>query len=211
MGALGPPARYIVIRHGESVANARRVFAGQTDSPLTAVGRRQAAAVAEALAREALARVISSDLSRARATAEAIAKRHRIRVEVDRALREWNVGALVGLDREAAAARFGDVSRFFHPGSRTPGGESFEEVVARVARFLELLAPRALGTTVCLVAHGMTNRIIVGYFLGTLPRVAQGNSANTNVTVIETDGKRHRVLKLFDDAHVPLVAERPEG
>ena len=65
--------------------------------------------------------------------------------------------------------------------------------------------------TVCLVAHGMTNRIIAAYYLGTLPRVAQGNSANTNVTVIETDGRAHRVLRLFDDAHVPHVEEAPEG
>lgn len=204
-------ARFILVRHAESEANARRVFAGQTDSPLTPVGRRQAATVAAALAREPLARVISSDLSRARATAEAIAKKHRLSVEVTPALREWDVGELVSLDREAAAARFGDVSRFFRPGSRTPGGESFEEVVARVTRFLEELTPQALGNAVCLVAHGMTNRIIAAHYLGTLPRVAQGNSANTNITVIETDGRRHRVLRLFDDAHVPLVAERPEG
>lgn len=204
-------ARYVIVRHGESESNARRVFAGQTDSPLTPAGRRQAEAVADALAPEPIARVISSDLSRARETAALIARRHRLRVETTAALREWDVGELVGLDRDGAASRFGDVARFFRPGSRTPGGESFEEVVARVTAFLERLTPEALGTTVCLVAHGMTNRIIAAYYLGTLPRVAQGNSANTNVTVIETDGRRHRVLKLFDDAHVPLVVERPEG
>ncbi len=204
-------ARLIVLRHGESEANAKRVFAGQTDSPLTAVGRRQAEAVADSLSRESIARVISSDLSRARETAELIARRHRLRVEVTPALREWDVGELVGLDREGAVARFGDVARFFQPGSRTPGGESFEEVVGRVTRFLEELTPRVLGATVCLVAHGMTNRILAAHYLGTLPRVAQGNSANTNITVVETDGRRHRVVRLFDDAHVPLAAERPEG
>jgi broad specificity phosphatase PhoE len=84
-------------------------------------------------------------------------------------------------------------------------------VVTRVTRVLEELTPKALGSTVCLVAHGMTNRIIAAYYLGTLPRVAQGNSANTNITVIETDGVRHHVVKLFDDAHVPSAEETPEG
>lgn len=204
-------ARYVVVRHGESVANEQRVFAGQTDSPLTPLGRRQAQALAAALREERIDRIIASDLSRARDTAEAIARPRGLRVETTPALREWDVGELVGLDRAASEARFGDVARFFHAGSRVPGGESFEEVVARVTAFLEELTPRALGSTVCLVAHGMTNRIIAAYFLGTLPRVAQGSSANTNLTVVETDGRRHRVLKLFDDAHVPAVVEAPEG
>ncbi len=204
-------ARFILVRHGESEANAKRVFAGQRDSPLTPLGRRQAEAVATVLAKEPITRVVSSDLSRARDTAAAVARRHRLPVETTPDLREWNVGELVGLDRERALARFGDVARLFHPGSRTPGGESFEEVAARVTRFFDEATPRALGTTVCVVAHGMVNRIVAGYFMGTLPRIAQGSSANTNVTVIETDGKRHTVLKLFDDAHVPGVEERPEG
>lgn len=204
-------ARFIVVRHGESEANAKQVFAGQDDSPLTPTGRRQAAAVADALAREPIARVISSDLSRARDTAEIIARRHGLRVETTPALREWDVGELVGLNREQSSSRYGDVARLFGPGSRTPGGESFEEVTSRVIGFFERLTPRVLGTAVCVVAHGMVNRVVAGYYLGTLPRVAQGNSANANVTVVETDGQHHRVLKLFDDGHVPSAAERLEG
>jgi broad specificity phosphatase PhoE len=132
-------------------------------------------------------------------------------VETTAALREWDVGELVGLDREATERRYGDVRRFFAPGSRVPGGESFEEVVSRVTGFVDALVPAALGSTVCLVAHGMTNRIIAAHFLGTLPHVGAQNSANTNITIVETDGATHRVVKLFDDAHVPAAAEAPEG
>ena len=204
-------ARFILVRHGESEANAKQVFAGQQDSPLTPLGRRQVSAVATALAREPITRVVSSDLVRARETAEAIARRHGLHVETTPALREWDVGELVGLSREQTIARYGDTSRLFRPGSRTPGGESFEEVASRVIRFFEELTPVAIGRTVCVVAHGMVNRIAAGYYLCTLPRVAQGSSANTNVTVVETDGRSHRVLKLFDDGHVPSAAERLEG
>jgi probable phosphoglycerate mutase len=204
-------ARLIVVRHGESAANRQRVFAGQSDSPLTAAGRAQAEAVADALAREPIARVIASDLSRARDTAEAIARRHGLPVETARALREWDVGELVGLDREATQRRYGDVRPFFEPGSRVPGGESFEEVVARVTAFVDALVPASLGRTVCLVAHGMTNRIIAAHFMGTLPHVGGHNSANTNITIVESDGAAHRIEKLFDDAHVPVGGEAPEG
>ena len=204
-------ARLIVARHGESEANRKRVFAGQTDSPLTSEGRRQAEALAAALAREPITRVISSDLSRARETAEVVAREHRVPVETTPALREWDVGELVGLDRDGTARRFGDVRPFFEPGSRVPGGESFEEILARVTGFVDALVPASLGRTVCLVAHGMTNRIIAAHFLGTLPDVGGHNSANTNVTIVETDGRTNRVVKLFDDAHVPFSAEAPEG
>lgn len=204
-------ARLIVIRHGESEANRTRVFAGQTDSPLTGLGRRQAVALALALRDEKIDRVVASDLSRARDTAAEIARDRGLTVETAPALREWNVGELVGLDREATERRYGDVRRFFEPGSRVPGGESFEEVVGRITRYLDELVPTALGRTVCLVAHGMTNKIIAGYYLGTLPRVAGGNSANTNVTIIETDGVSHRIVKLFDDAHVPEATQAMEG
>ena len=204
-------ARLIFVRHGESEANRKRVFAGQSDSPLTAAGRQQAAALAEALAAEPIARVISSDLSRARDTAAAVAMRHGVGVETTAALREWDVGELVGLDRAATERRYGDVRRYFEPGSRVPGGESFEEVVARVVGFVDALVPASLGRTVCLVAHGMTNRIIAAHFMGTLPHVAGHNSANTNITVVETDGRTHRVVRLFDDAHVPVAKDAPEG
>ena len=204
-------ARLIVVRHGESEANRKRVFAGQTDSPLTAAGREQARAVAQALAAEPIARVISSDLSRARETAEAIASPRGLPVEATPALREWDVGDLVGLDRDGTVRRYGDVRRFFEPGSRVPGGESFEEVVTRVTRFVDGIVPAAIGRTVCLVAHGMTNRIIAAHFMGTLPHVGAQNSANTNVTIVETDGTRHRIVKLFDDAHVAVAGDAPEG
>jgi len=132
-------------------------------------------------------------------------------VETTPALREWDVGELVGLDRDGTLSRYGDVAAFFEPGSRVPGGESFEEIVARVTGFVDDLVPISLGRTVCLVAHGMTNRIIAAHLLATLPELGRHNSANTNVTIIETDGRTRRAVKLFDDAHVPSGSEAPEG
>ena len=79
---------FYFVRHGESEANAAQRFAGQTDSPLTDLGRRQAQAVADALAAVRFDRVVSSDLSRARDTALAIARRQGLSVESFRELRD---------------------------------------------------------------------------------------------------------------------------
>src|SRR2546430_15771723 len=90
------PTTFYFVRHGESEGNAARVFTGQTDSPLTARGRQQAAAVADELAKVRFDRIISSDLSRTRDTAEVIAERHGLSGEVMPALREINVGDRTG-------------------------------------------------------------------------------------------------------------------
>src|SRR5207248_196990 len=71
------PTTFYFVRHGESEGNAAHVFTGQTDSPLTARGRQQAEIVADELAKVKFDRIVSSDLSRTRDTAEVIPKLHR--------------------------------------------------------------------------------------------------------------------------------------
>ena len=64
----------LLVRHGQSAGNARRVFSGSADVPLTATGRAQAAALADRLAHEPIAAVYASPLSRARDTARPTAE-----------------------------------------------------------------------------------------------------------------------------------------
>src|SRR2546423_11974175 len=82
------PTTFYFVRHGESEGNAARVFTGHTDSPLTARGRQQAAAVADELARVTFDRIVSSDLSRTRDTADVNAQRQGKTVGIVPALRE---------------------------------------------------------------------------------------------------------------------------
>jgi broad specificity phosphatase PhoE len=84
--------RLIVIRHGESVYNDQKRFTGQADVPLSPLGKRQAAALGERLAGEHLDAIVSSDLLRARDTAEAIASYHALPVYEDSDLRELALG-----------------------------------------------------------------------------------------------------------------------
>ncbi len=89
----------LLIRHGETAWNAERRLQGHLDIPLNAEGERQAALLGAALAGEAIDHVLSSDLGRARQTAEAILRARGIApaVQVDPQLRERCYGGFEGL------------------------------------------------------------------------------------------------------------------
>lgn len=94
-----------LIRHGLTEWNAVHRYQGQTDVPLSQVGRAQAARVAQRLRAVRLDAVWSSDLSRAHETALQIAAPHDLDVRRDPRLRELSLGVLEGLTRDEVAVR----------------------------------------------------------------------------------------------------------
>lgn len=187
------------MRHGESEGNAARVFTGHLDSPLTEAGRRQALAVADALAKVHVDRVLSSDLSRARDTAQAIASRHGLPVETYPELREIDLGEMAGRSFDDARA---------HPDWNEdgfvewPGGESLDSVFARAFGVISRVVAVSPGRTIVVVGHGGVTRILVSHFLGLLPKLERSRAANANITKVTTDGHTFTIEKLFDDGHV---------
>lgn len=193
------PTTFYFVRHGESEGNAARVFTGQRDSPLTALGRRQAEAVAEELANVKFDRILSSDLSRTRDTAETIAKRQGIPVEIVPELREINVGDRTGTPFDEARG----LPNWSDDGFVAwPGGETLDEVLARTLGAIDRLTHESPGKTILIVGHGGVNRILLSHFLGILPRLDRTPGGNTNISVVRTDGKRHTVERLFATDHV---------
>ena len=87
----------LLVRHGETDWNADGRLQGQTDRPLSDFGRRQAQQLAEELADEELEAIYSSDLARARETAEIVGERVGLAVALDPALREKDWGTWEGL------------------------------------------------------------------------------------------------------------------
>jgi broad specificity phosphatase PhoE len=202
-----------LVRHAESEANAAGRFAGQLDSPLTARGREQAEAVADFLAKVRLDRVISSDLSRARDTAAAIARRQGLEVETMRDLREIDVGDAEGRPFEDLRQRPDWTPDGF---VQWPGGESLDQAYTRARAAIERIVGESPGATVCIVGHGGITRILVSYFLGLFPKLYQRTrpTTNTDLTIVRTDGTTFRIEALFDDAHVarpPSPEERATG
>ena len=128
--------RVVFWRHGRTEWNVSSRFQGATDVPLDEVGRAQARSAAPALARMAPDMIVSSDLSRAAETAQALADLLALPVLTDARLRETDGGAWQGLTRDEIISRDPDLIAAWVAGHdvRPPGGETRSEVVTRVVR-----------------------------------------------------------------------------
>jgi 2,3-bisphosphoglycerate-dependent phosphoglycerate mutase len=144
---------FLLVRHGETDWNAEGRLQGHTDTPLNDFGRRQARALAEDLAGEAVDAVYSSDLSRARETAEIVAERLGLPVVLDPDLREKDWGTWEGL----TAAERDHVEL---------AGETTGAHRARVLRSLHSIADRHPAGRVLVVTHGGSVRRVQAITLG---------------------------------------------
>jgi broad specificity phosphatase PhoE len=144
----------LLVRHGETDWNADGRLQGQTDRPLSDFGRRQAHKLAEELADEPLEAIYSSDLVRARETAEIVEGRLGLPVTIDAGLRERDWGSWEGL---TAVER--DRVEFV--------GESTEEHQERILRALRRIAEHHPGAgSVLVVTHGGSMRRVQTAVLG---------------------------------------------
>lgn len=149
--------RLLLVRHGVTDHNINRQITGQSDVPLTELGRDQVRAVGKYLAREKLDAIFSSDLQRARDTAREIARHHNLPVLEDPDLREIHMGEWEGLTIEEIQAR--DLEGWKHVRSdpvrhAPPGGETFFQLQERAARALQRCQERHAGQTVLWATHG---------------------------------------------------------
>ena len=135
--------KLILVRHGETEWNDSARFQGQTDIPLNARGRAQAAQVAQRLLRETIAAIYSSDLSRALDTAREIAREHNLAVNVSEQLREASFGSWEGLSFDEVRVKFPqEAEGWIHDPVmiRPHDGETREAIVSRVRSALHRLA-----------------------------------------------------------------------
>ena len=155
--AGGLVTRGLAIRHGETDWNVGARIQGHTDIPLNPRGLEQARRLAQALADEALHAVYSSDLSRTRETARALAQARGLPLTEDPALRERQFGAFEGLTFEEIGRQWPDEAERWRrrdPAFGPEGGESLEAFHRRCVAAAWRLAAAHAGQTIALVAHG---------------------------------------------------------
>ena len=178
--------RLFLARHGQTSWNALGRAQGHTDIPLDPTGRAQAAALARGLADAGIERVISSDLLRARETAEALGLPVETRPELrERSFGEWEgrnyVEVMEGL--EALAEAVGATRLHVRP----PGGESFDDVWRRLDPIVAELKTAEENTLV--VLHGAAKAVLLARLLdGTLETVRGFRFPNCGLTEFE---RRH--------------------
>lgn len=153
-----------MIRHGETAWNRENRPQGVSDVPLSELGRRQARALGRALAGEQLVSVYASDLSRAVATAEEVARPRGLAVQTDPRLREMDQGIFEGEPVQRVREEYGDWLKTWlaDPANvRMPGGETLVEVQSRAWATLEEIQVAWPTGTVAVVAHNFTNVAII--------------------------------------------------
>lgn len=154
---MNEPTRLITVRHGETAWNVQSRLQGQLDIPLNDRGRDQARRAARMLADDRPDVVVSSDLARARETAQAIATFNQCPLTFDAGLRERSFGSFQGMTHLEVAERWPEESARWK--SRDPefspgDGESLRVFYARCVEATLRIAEAHAGRTVVVVAHG---------------------------------------------------------
>ena len=208
----------LIIRHGNTDANLKGIYAGHTDAMLTDVGVKQAQLVCDYVYKNhTVDAIYVSDLTRAIDTAKPLAKMLNLTINVDAGLKEMYGGEWEGkkfldlpkLYPEDFSVWQNDVGH-----SRCTGGESYEEVCNRAYNTIKRIAQNNIGKTVAIVTHG-------GYIRG-LECAVRGIDlkdmssipyvANASVSVITYENERLKMeLAGFNDFLGSLNTEMPKG
>lgn len=156
--------RLLLIRHGQTFSNiGHKLDTAAPGAELSELGRRQAAAIPEALAGEQIDAIYASNLVRAQETAAPLADALGLQVRTRDGIREIAAGDLEMRSDEESIQQYVDVV-FGWPAdleSRVPGGESGVEVLARFDEVVAEAAGSGVGT-VAFVSHGAVIRVWVG-------------------------------------------------
>ncbi|MFJ8232503.1 bifunctional RNase H/acid phosphatase [Streptomyces sp. NPDC094448] len=207
---LGAPTTLVLLRHGETALTPEKRFSGSGggDPELSPVGRRQAEAVAAALAvRGTVQEIVSSPLKRCRETADAVAARLGLGVRIEDGVRETDFGAWEGLTFAEVQQRYpDDLAAWLSSAKAAPtgGGESFTSVARRVAAARDRLLARSPGRTVLLVTHVTPVKTLVRLALGAPPESMfrmELSAASVSAVAYYADGNAS-VRLLNDTSHL---------
>ncbi|KPK80518.1 MAG: hypothetical protein AMJ81_11975 [Phycisphaerae bacterium SM23_33] len=200
------PAELIVIRHGETVWNRQARLQGQKDPDLSPKGVAQAEMLAERVARESFAALISSDLKRAMQTAEAIGRRTGHKVIPEPGLRERSFGLFEGLTWEQIEQRYPDLHEAYWRGRdfAPPGGETARQRHERVVACASRIAAEHAGQRVVLVAHGGVLESLFKHALSLHYQARRTFSLyNASLNVLQVHEGEWRLGTWGDVAHLP--------
>lgn len=201
----------LLIRHGETAWNRVRRMQGHVDTPLNEEGLRQARALGLAMASKKPDAIYSSDLQRARMTAQPVADAHQMNIVFDTELRERCYGAFEGLMYEEITQRYPEEFAAWHARDlhlRFPAGErqaeTLQEFHDRSVMALERIARRhAQSQTVVVVTHGGVLDCVYRAATG-MPVEARRDFETINAAInrLRWDGNRFILLQWADVSHL---------
>ncbi|MFY9263583.1 MAG: histidine phosphatase family protein [Actinomycetaceae bacterium] len=179
-------SQIVFLRHGQTANNLERRIQGSRDTPLNDEGRRQASEIAPEIAQLGITRIYSSDLSRARDTAAAVAEVTGLEITVDARLRERAYGVWEGLNsdeiRQAWPTEWKRWREGLEPGApgiqtRLENGELMAAAVSDAIAAVNELADAGKTTVnekLLFVSHGSAIANAINVLLGQDPSVWNG-------------------------------------
>lgn len=199
-----------LVRHGQSAGNAEGRFGGHGATPLSALGRKQVKLTAEALAKERIDVIYSSDLPRAIESAAPLAKLLKLEIHATSEFRERHVGVLEGLTF--------DESRQHHPADYyalvnrdvdhvISGGESYRHLLRRITSKLHNILREHRGERVAIYTHTGAICFITLHLMGAIHRGTRNTpwivTSNCGINRFEIRGRSNiRVIALNDTRHL---------
>ena len=161
-------------RHGQTIWNAEHRFQGQSDIPLDETGQAQAERAARLLAALRPDLIVSSDLTRAAATAAALSRLAGLEVALDKDLRERHGGCWEGLTDTEIRTRYPVEHANWTPPDGEPSAVVAERVAGSLLRVADAASEPGVATGLAVVvSHGAALRLGMARLLG-LPEELSG-------------------------------------
>lgn len=197
--------RAVLVRHGETDFNAKRIFQGYGDIPLSDLGRRQSARVAERLMDMRFDVFYSSDILRTMQTAEAISQRLGMSPTPCEGLREWHVGTWEGKPVDVFEAHLDAIGA--HVVDYVPeGGESQLQTQERMVAQMQAFAAQHAGETVLCVSHGRAIDMFARHVLGLdAMREPPYTITNTSVSIFDWQDHQWHLVTLNEIRHLEAL------
>ena len=204
----------ILVRHGETDWNRTGRCQGVADIDLNHNGKKQVRELASSLKDERISAVYSSDLKRALETAQEIASHHKLKVNIEKDLREMDQGELEGLKFSEIRERYEHVLTEWRESPETltlPMGESLAGLQKRALRVFNKILERHPEETVVTVSHNLTITTLLCKFSGVgLKGFRNFNlqAACKNLIVCREEGIEIEILN--DVSHLSPIESLPE-
>ncbi len=198
--------RLILVRHGQTEWNATGRFQGQTNVALSEAGRQQAKCLADNYPAPDLDMIYTSDLDRAKETAECVGTKLGVPVIKEEKFRELSFGEWEGLTYKEISTRWPEEANhlFTAPDQlKIPGGESFRKLQERALRKIKELTAKHDNKTIGIFAHGAINKtILAGLMHIPIHYLWSIRQDNTAVNILRIDDGYVTIELINSTAHL---------
>jgi broad specificity phosphatase PhoE len=203
----------ILVRHGRTPWNKDKIFRGTYDIPHDEVGQEEARLTGEWLKDVNIHAAYCSPLSRARDTAEAVARHHGIAVQDLPGLIDLNYGDWQGVPLAEVKVKYADLYRQWETAPHTvrfPNGETLDEVRTRTLAAVEEVLKAHPNQVVLLAAHRVVNKVLIAAFIGLdnshFWRIGQDTTA---INRFQWTGSTWNIMLVNDTCHLREMARGP--